>query len=286
MVSAPLALHSRVTREAALKAFGAGLLSQHYCDGQFVVTRKTILLFAKIGRGGTRMEAADRLEWRPERADYHPGEKIPWFPAAVIPEYSQKRKAWKRGAHVFLAGESNEVWLYAGPAHLGSYEYSNNREKVGFAVYHFARLPREDWLVLGGYPGWEVRVNGVVTRLGARELAAFERLLDELAEGLGHVSLTRWEGDEMSVHLNETRGFPMYLSEPADPGFYVLGEDGGGAKAEQFSCGCCGIEMEFAGEFTLPRGMALNLVKRYFRSGKAPEDRATVPGGIWVRDIP
>ena len=90
----------------------------------------------------------------------------------------------------------------------------------------------------------------------------------------------------MSVHLNKRRGFPMYLTERGDPGLYVLGEGEGGAEVEKFACGCCGIELEFTGHMTVPRAVALDLLRRYFENGTAPKDGSQAPGGLWVREMP
>jgi len=50
--------------------------------------------------------------------------------------------------HVFLRLPGDESFLYAGKAHLGSYSAA----EANFTLNE--KLPRDEWLRLGGYPGW------------------------------------------------------------------------------------------------------------------------------------
>ena len=257
-----------VTREAALKVAGRG--RRHvFCEDQFVVTGRAILLFATLGPEGTALTAPDSLEWRPARTDYHPDEKIAWLPQAVIPEVRHRWKRLNTQAFVFLrkAG-AEDRWLFCGPAQLGSYQHSHSGDG-DHATYYFKRMPRAVWLEMGGHSGWQIRANGALSALEATDAAQFAALLKGLDPGMGHVSLTRWEGDEFSVYFNDTRAFPMYLKHPGDAGLYV--EDSKASDhMEHFACPCCGIDLEFEGQSTIERREAPDYLARFFRSGTPP----------------
>ena len=239
-----------VTRAAAIAEFAGTPVE--YCDGQIVIVGSAILLFASIGAspGQTRLVAPDRLEWRPARNDYHPDEELPWLPAAAIPRFDHRAELVTR-THVLLrlAG-SRDQWIYCGAAHLGSYSYPTEKAPPGPggpAWYSFdaGRLRRHNWLALGGYPGWEVTVEGSPHYLAADDRAAFSALLRGLRKGeVTHVEITRWEGDAFSVNLNRERGFPMYLRERADSGLYVVWDAQEPWEDERFACGCCGDPLE------------------------------------------
>ena len=271
---APLPSLEYVSRDAAISTLADGAIS-NFCDGQLVVAGSAILLFATLSDSadGTRLETPERLVWRPSRNDYHPEEEIPWLPHATIPQFDHRRKVFRSQLHVLLRKEEErDHWLHCGQGHLLSYQLPNVTkpgERGGPVEYSFPRLPRQRWLEIGGYPGWKVTVNGVSETLPAEDSRHFEARLAQLGDGHGHVSLTRWEGDALSVHFNEKSAFPMYLRDPADSGLYL--STSGDDRLEEFSCACCGIALEFPASATTNRQMAVDLLLRFFRSGVPPE---------------
>jgi hypothetical protein len=54
---------------------------------------------------------------------------------------------------VFLRLPKDERFFYSGKAHLGNYSASD----ASFSLD--AKLPRTEWLRLGGFPGWLVEIN-------------------------------------------------------------------------------------------------------------------------------
>src|SRR5205823_1609384 len=117
----------------------------------------------------------------------------------------------------------------------------------------------EVWLKFGGYPGLLVEVNHQSRRVAAGDLPAFEELVSQLSQQrFSHLCMTRYEEDSLTIHTNATRGWLMYLRDPADGGIYTRDtRDQGNLDAKEiFRCGC-GIDLEFLTSETLPRDLAM-----------------------------
>jgi hypothetical protein len=281
---ASLAAFSEVTRDQAIAALGGSGQAAQYCEGQIVIVGSAILLFAATGGGSddTRLTASDCVEWRPKRNDYHPGEQIPWLPAAAIPRYDHDRKAWVSRSHILLRRRADaDRWLYCGGAHLGSYAIPRGNDPPGPggpASYTFdaGRIPREFWLEFGGYPGWRMLIAGETHDLCPHEAERLGGLLTALDRpGKVGIVMARWEGDSLQVMLNDRFGFPMYLRTADDSGIYVRRRDEVD-EMEAFACPCCGDPMEFPRHATLPRAEALALICGFFATGAPPEIDGTV----------
>lgn len=278
-----LDLFTTMTMDEAISAFQGWRKPKPYCRGQFVVAGKSILFFAALSgpSNNAKLLSPDSVEWWPEDPAEFPDEKVRWFPEAVQAKYDRRRKKWVRQIYLFL--QEDEKWLYCGPAHQAYHQYAgagrfDDKSHVGYHLRQ--RLPYDNWIALGGYPAWKAKIAGREMRFGNSDITAFEKALTTLPEGETHVELTRWNGDIFSVFLNESRGFPMYQSDPGDSGTYVLG--GSEDASEMFSCPCCGIEMEFPRNLTVARDTALSLLRTYFVQGRAPEEREEwIPGLTW-----
>src|SRR5262249_15803421 len=140
--------------ETAIAAFQQADRSEILCDGQFVVLPAAVLCFVTVGNplGASHLQTPAVVVWKPHRLDYFAGQRWPWLPEEVR-EAQRQRKA----QHVFIRAAATEDFRYAGIAHLGSYGDGPGGKEARF--YLAARLPRDAWLHLGGYPGWLVDVN-------------------------------------------------------------------------------------------------------------------------------
>lgn len=279
-------LFDRMTREEAIAAFRGWRRPVSYWSDQFVVCGKSILFFATPPETekGVRMLSPDSLEWWPDDPEEYLGEKVRWFPDAVQPKFNQRRKTWIRRCFLFLQQEDS--WLYCGPVHQAYHQYvgAGRFDKESHVGYHLgARLPYDTWVALGGYPAWKAKVAGIEQFLELSDSAILDEALKALPMGETHIELTRWQGDTFSVFLNNDRGLPMYLIDPGDSGTYVLSDED--EELETFSCPCCGIEMEFARAYTVPRKIAVDLFRAFFANGIAPaEGDEWIPGLRWRRE--
>jgi hypothetical protein len=94
---------------------------------------------------------------------YEPSDALPWLPEKVREVYDRGQKPIKklRQHHVFVRTPSDERFIYAGPAHLGSYVSvpGNDATELSADFSLNERLPREAWLKFGGYPGWLLEIQ-------------------------------------------------------------------------------------------------------------------------------
>ncbi|MDV4168216.1 hypothetical protein [Rhodovulum sp. FJ3] len=279
-------LFEKMTREEAIDAFRGWRRPVSYCGDQFVVCGQSILFFASPSgtKKGVRLLSPDNLEWWPDEPEEYLGEKVRWFPEAVQPKYNLRRKTWVRRCYLFL--RQADQWIFCGPVHQAYHQYvgAGRFDDDSHVGYHLAaRLPYDTWVALGGYPAWKAKIAGTEQLLELTDSASLDEALEALPIGETHLELTRWQGDTLSVFLNQDRGLPMYLSDPGDSGTYVLGDED--EKLEMFSCPCCGIELEFTREYTVPRNIAVDLFRAFFANGTAPADGDEwIPGLPWRRE--
>jgi hypothetical protein len=273
-----LTLHQWYTADESVAAFGGDTSSERSCDGQFVLLPGVVLCLVTLG--GTTAEphvpCPSCFDWRPRRLDYEPSDALPWLPEKVREVYDRRQKPIKklREHHVFLRTPSDERFLYAGPAHLGSYVSVPGRAvtEVSADFSLNERLPRAVWLKFGGYPGWLVEINHRRHPVAADDLAAFERLVNELPRHeFSHLCMTRYEEDSLTVHTNTRRGWLMYLRHPGDSGVYTrdLEYKGDPQSEEVFEC-VRGIDLEFPASQTLPRELAMRAAVEFFQTGQLP----------------
>jgi hypothetical protein len=147
-------LHQEYTMEEALAAFEPAGGAEFLCDEQFVVMSKAILCMATIGDPATQthVASASRVVWKADRVDDVPLEQR-WHAHDKITEaWGPERKRIKQH-HVFLRLPGDEKFLYAGKAHLGSYFAA----QANFTLNE--KLPRNEWLRLGGYTGWLIDLH-------------------------------------------------------------------------------------------------------------------------------
>jgi hypothetical protein len=267
----PPPVHHSVTRAAAVAAFGDPTAAHICCDGQFVVFPHAVLCFATVGNPDSQPFLGTPMSfvWKPARLDYVPADEIPWLPTPAREVWGPDRESIKEH-YIFLRTTDDERYYSIGTAHLGSWGGPKGDVAAGLSLN--TKVPRDLWLKLGGYPGWEVEVNHKIVRLDADEVAGFRSLLGKVSRRkLGHLRKTRCEEDLLTIHTNASRGWLMYLRAPADGGLYTRDvEYAGDPMAEEFFVCDCGIDLEFPVEQTLPRSRAIEVVEEFFVSGELP----------------
>jgi hypothetical protein len=261
-------LHRRFTIDEAVAAFEPAGTAEFLCDHQFVIFPKAILCMATVGDPAkqTHVSSASHVVWKPGQIDDMTLDQRWSVHDKVTEAWGSERQRIKEH-HVFLRLPGDESFLYAGKAHLGSYSAA----EANFTLNE--KLPRDEWLRLGGYPGWLVDVSNRSERIDPGDLDAFQRLLAEIAgQEFSHLSMTRFEEDELTVHTNARRGWLLYQRDPADYSFCGRDptETGLGEADELFRCGCCGIVLNCSADHTVPRDLAIRVAEHFFTVGELP----------------
>lgn len=264
-----MAIYTKASPGSAIAEFGQPLSAPTFLDGAFVVLERAVLCFLVTGpEGPARLETPRQVVWRGRTEPPAEPSNLGWWPSAVVDVYDRTGPTTKRlrQHQLFLRSEQDSDFLYAGPAHLGSY----GTDRVAHFELNTA-LPRPLWLRFGGYSGWMIELqherrtieDGDETSLDI-SLAAFA------SRAFSHLSLTRYEEDALHLYKNERCAWLMYLREPADSGVYVERDAVQEAAAEEhFRCDC-GIDLEFPLRQTLSVPEALDIARLLFRHGALP----------------
>lgn len=269
MPDTPL-LHNLYSSDEAIGIFAAGDRPEFCCDGQFVILPSVVLCCGTVGPNDTEpyMSSPSEFVWRPKtRAT---GDD--WLPPQVTEVWDRSTRPMTKtkGHHIFLRNKGEESFLYCGEAHLGSYGTMQTKDGSPGRAANFSlntKLPREEWLKLGGYSDWMIEINHQSHYVNAGDPHAFEALVQELAsQPFSHLSMTRYEEDSLHLYTNASRGWLMYLREPGDSGLYTRDPnyDGADDDEERFRC-VCGIDLEFPREQTLPRETAAQVCIEFFQ---------------------
>jgi len=262
-------LHQWLSKAAAVAAFQLDGSAELARDDQFVLTDTAVLCFATVTGtpNTTNVPMPSRVEWMCEYAMKPPDRFIDVYNRSVRPVLKL------RTHHVFVRPDGRDDFMYAGPAHLGSYGGSNGTKwTASFSLNQ--KLPRELWLQLGGFPAWSIDCEHETYQLGPADAEPFERLLaGAWRQEFWHMSLTRYDEDELSIFTNGARAWVSHGSEPGltdvvaqVPGEAIVDDD----AMESFRC-TCGIELEFPVIHTVPLEAGLVAVDNYFKTGELSE---------------
>ena len=190
-----LVLHSRVARTEAIGAFGPP--RRDYCQGQFTSTATDLVCLFEPK--WAMAVSPTSVRWVPE-AKYEVNKWSLYGPPTWLPTAPDGRY------RLFLRERAAEKYIYLGPAHLGAHATGLNPWAI-FELEH--KLPKADWLELGGDDGWGIR-GDVSARLLPADLDEFDALLDGDGSGHLHIALTRYEGDELTLITNHRRALLRY----------------------------------------------------------------------------
>jgi hypothetical protein len=259
-------LHQRYTIADAIAAFEPAA-AEFLCGRQFIILDNAVLCMATVGDPATQphVSSASRVVWKSDRIGDMPRDQR-WDLHDKITDAWVPNRQVRKEHHVFLRLPAEKRFLYAGKAHLGSW----SAVEANFTLNQ--KLPREEWLRLGGYTGWLIDVDHRSDRVDKGDLATFRGLASETA-GLefSHLSMTRFEEDVLTVFTNARRAWLMYQLDPADCFYSGCDPDfAGDRQAEELFHCVCGIRMDCSADHAVPRDMAMRISEEFFSTGELP----------------
>lgn len=262
-----LTLHRKYTIAEAVAALKPTETVEFLFDRQVVVVGSAALCMLTMGdpAAQSHVSGASRAVWKPSVPEQVPLDQR-WNLHDRVTGFLGLDRQRIKEHHVFLGLPNEKRFLYAGKAHMGSY----TAMEAHFTLKE--KLPRDEWLRLGGFPGWLMDVNHRSERVNSGDLDAFRQLAKDM-EGLefSHLSMTRFEEDVLTVHTNDRRAWLMYQLDPSDISYSGCDPtfDGDEEAEEKFRC-VCGIVMDCSAKYTVPRGTAMIVAEEFFTTGELP----------------
>lgn len=263
----PLELYATYSRNEALRSLDLSGSPQQEWGGRLVIGPEATALFVAVGAAerAPSFLTPDRFRFRPERpfASTVPGND--WLPE----ELASHTQAG--GALHLLVQEGEGYFRFVGQLRLGMYTLPSDYRHQ-YADFDLApRLKREYWLRYGGYPGWKLSLNHQEQLLDPGERATLDALLETLRDQEDlHLSLTRYEGDGLTLLGNESEAYVAYQNEWG--GEEVVRNPEYPEDTEEvatFYCSCgAGLEMPRCS--VVSRANGLNLVREFFSTGVRP----------------
>jgi hypothetical protein len=280
-----LSPYAKSTLKRAVAAFGDPASAEYFCDRQFAVVRGTRLCFATTGdpKSGTKLLTPSTVSWRPARLDYHPERQIPWLPAPLT-RCVERNGGYLPLHHMFLRAAGDRQFVYAGIAELPMFgEIPDGGQVQHSARFHLdAKLPRDLWVRLGGYPGWMVEFNGTRQPFAADDVAGFERFLAGVptASGFWEVSLAGYAENWFTVRFNAGRAWLRFVAD-AERAVRTQGMDCPALESSDPTCPTPRKREHFGDEGydrvtrpagrTVPRELGVRAAVEYFRTGRLPQ---------------
>lgn len=263
----PAELYSLYSRPAALEALGLAGASGTGWGGRLVIGPDALAVFTAVGpaESAPSFLTPDRFRFRPDRpySSTVPGND--WMPEELANPVDRPPDV-----HLFLQ-EGEERFRYVGRLRLGMYTLPRDyrHQYADFDVT--PRLPREQWLRYGGYPGWKLTLNHQEFLLDAADLASLDARLASLQDQEdAHLFLTRYEGDGLTLLGNPSQAYLAYQNEwggeevVRNPAYPEDTEEVG-----EFYCSCgAGLEMPLCS--VVSREQGLEAVREFFASGVRP----------------
>lgn len=271
-------LHRSYSLREALRQFPAGrrLLPlagrfRSEWDGQLHVSTEHAVLFCTLGSPESRPHLVEptQLLFRPDRKCQVENGGSGWIPPALT-----DREREDPFTHLFARAEGDEEYIYLGRGHLWMY---NGAEDYRQQEAHFElseKPPREIWLRLGGYAGWKVEVDHQALYLASDDVEGLQACLNRLrAVPDSHLTMRRYEGDELTVYTNETLGYVSLSTPTLEVSSREAVYAGDPEAVADFTCGC-GIGLEYPRGWAIPKEDALGAAAHFFRTAE-PADWIT-----------
>ncbi|MBI4957299.1 MAG: hypothetical protein HY908_35140 [Myxococcales bacterium] len=263
-VPAPeLVRHRSYTRDEAVAAFGGVDGAVVACDGALLLAPRAIAcaVTATRGSGGSCFASPSSFRWRIRTSDYR-GEL-----RNDAPVWADAPPSDPLPTHLFVRLPGDDAYFYAGPVTLTGHRSEGNTQVAELGLEQ--KIPREAWLRFGG-AAWSIEVNHARHTLASGAVDALERLLAALgARTFGHLRMTRYEEDALTLHTNAERGWLAYEPRACEPGRHACDAEAAPGY-ESFEC-ACGIELEVPRRDTIPRERAVAAAVSFFRTETPPE---------------
>ena len=262
-------LYTSYTRSAAVRLLGVED-SRSACGDQLVIGRDRVAWFAAPPEGS--FPAPSRFAWAAARRYVEADDQYGFLPVEV-----RERGATRQGIELFFAPERWSEFIYLGRASVAGYGLSN-AASLGKADLHLHRkLPRDVWLRVGGDEGWSLTIDDEERR-GLSEDDVVELATAAVVKGTGELWLSRYEEDSLTLLIEPTRTFVMYLAFPGDSG--VSARDPavtGSLDTAAFTLSNGQVD-EFPYEGTVPTDNALSVVEHFVRTGELATSVAWAEG--------
>lgn len=146
-----LQLYEKYRRQEVIDAFSSRedqILE--FCDGEFVVVGRSILCLFGLGTvNRIYLTSPSRLVWMPQENGVSYVKDHTWLPKLVSETIDPISRQKTRSHYLFVHKDSEELFVFLGEVHLGSYGYSGvDGNRAYFSLNN--RLPRSVWVSLGG----------------------------------------------------------------------------------------------------------------------------------------
>jgi len=253
-------LYDTYRREAIVAL--AGEPAREACAGQLVIGRDRLAWLATPPEGS--FPAPSRFRWIAARRYREADDEFGFLPAEV----RDRAAPTEQGIEMFFGHEGSNTFLYVGDGSLVMYGLSNSASLGEAEVDLHHKLPQEIWFRLGGYEGWSLFVDEDERR-GLSTDDVLGRVTAAIARGAGELWLTRYEEDSLSLLIEPSRAFVMYLAFPGDSGGVTAHDPRmtGSPKRASFTLSNGQVD-EFGYEETLPKDEAIAIVDHFLRTGE------------------
>jgi hypothetical protein len=220
--------------------------------GEFVATLSELLWFTTVGPRA-RFPNPSLFEWEPGAP----------APAAEAPLPVERSAA----IHLFSRPNEGEPYFYLGSVHLQTRRF-DGRSRTAVVVR--PKLPKDVWCALGGYDGFQARLNG--ESLVVATEAELDSLLARIeAAECAELWLTRYEQDSLALFVTGLQAVLMYLEEPGDTGITSFNPDFEGDPDEDVEFkNVHGQVTDFLAWMVIPKALGITAMREFFRTGKLP----------------
>ena len=252
-------LYKSFTRSAAVQLLGVED-SRSACGDQLIIGRERLTWLAAPPEGS--FPAPSRFAWAAARRYQEADDEYWFFPVEV-----RERGRTKQGIEMFFAPETSSDFIYLGGAWIASYGFSSSNSLGEAELQLNRKLPRDVWLRVGGYEGWSLAIDDQERR-GLSEDDVIDLATAAVEKGAGELWLTRYEEDSLTLLIEPTRTFVMYLAFPGDSGMTARDPEVTGSLDTAAFTLSNGQVDEFPYDETLPKDDALSVVQHFVRTGE------------------
>lgn len=271
-----LELYAVYSRAAALDALGIAEAPRLEWSGKLVLHSATHALFVTLGPAETapHFQTPDEFRFRPDQAYSIGGAENHWIPQELTAHGGERREL-----HLLVREGREDSFRYVGLVDLQMYTLPGDYRQQRAEFLLEPRLSRGLWLRYGGYPGWKLTRNHREQFLAQDDEAGLATCLDETTDQAEiHLSLTRYEGNCLTLRANESQAYLSYLDEWGGEALSRNPEyPDDTEEIADFYCSC-GAALEMPLCYVLPRTLGLDVVREFFATGHRPNRIAWFEG--------
>ena len=241
------------------------------CGGQLIIGRDGLAWLAAPPEGS--FPAPSRFRWVARTRYREANDDFGFIPAEV----RDRAAPTKQGIEMFFAPEEPSTFVYVGDGSLVTYGFSDGRSLGEADVDLHHKLPEEVWRGFGGYEGWSLTVDGEERRgMSADDVLGL--VTAAVASDAGELDLTRYEEDSLTLLIEPSRAFVMYLKSARDSGVTAHDPRKAGSPDKASFTLSNGQVDEFDYEETLRKSDAIAVVDHFLSTGELAPWVAWVEG--------